>query len=287
MKKNLTEIPIHKLKDRQASGISIHYIDSSSILGRQHIMRAHRDDHYIFIFQQCGTSNLVVDFKEMTIGSNVVLCVLPGQIHFYKSSEGAKGWFLAIDTLLVEKQYRSVFEEEILMLTPVLMRTPGKEHLDACFHSLHEVAKDDISGIRQSVVSNLSGACIGLIAASYLSNEEKHPHSNNRNAVITRQFHALLKTNFKTIKAPSQYAASLNISLSYLNECIKATTGNSVSAGIHQEIILEAKRLLCYTSLTIKEIAYDLGFEDHSYFSRLFSGITGAAPGQFRKTFHE
>src|ERR1700748_1155784 len=110
MTKNASQIPVHKLRDRQSSGISIQYTNSDAIIERQHIMRAHRDDHYMFFFQHCGTSNFVVDFKEMIIGGNVVFCVLPGQVHYFKSSEAAKGWFLAIDTLLVEQQYRNIFE---------------------------------------------------------------------------------------------------------------------------------------------------------------------------------
>lgn len=78
------------------------------------------------------------------------------------------------------------------------------------------------------------------------------------------------------------YAKSLNISTPYLNECVKTATGNSVSYHIQQRVILEAKRLLYHSNKSIKEIAGELGYDDYSYFIRLFVKITGMTPLAFR-----
>ena len=89
------------------------------------------------------------------------------------------------------------------------------------------------------------------------------------------------------MKSPCQYADKLNYSLSYLNESVKSVTGFPISYWIHQQIILEAKRLLYYTDMSVREIAFFLGYEDHTYFSRLFSKVAGMSPGAFRQKFHE
>ena len=60
-----------------------------------------------------------------------------------------------------------------------------------------------------------------------------------------------------------------------------------VSYWIQHELVLEAKRLLYYSDLTVKEVAFALGYDDHAYFSRLFSKVTGMSPGSFRKSTHE
>jgi AraC-like DNA-binding protein len=52
-------------------------------------------------------------------------------------------------------------------------------------------------------------------------------------------------------------------------------------------VVLEAKRLLYYTDMDVKEIAFSLGYEDHTYFSRLFSKVAGIPPGAFRRKFRE
>ena len=89
------------------------------------------------------------------------------------------------------------------------------------------------------------------------------------------------------MKSPGAYAAALNISTSYLNEAVKDTTGLPVSYWIQQEVVIEAKRLLYYTDKTVKEIAYELGFDDHAYFSRLFVKAEGITALTFRKQYRE
>ncbi|MCD8194276.1 MAG: helix-turn-helix domain-containing protein [Tannerellaceae bacterium] len=58
-----------------------------------------------------------------------------------------------------------------------------------------------------------------------------------------------------------------------------------MSDWIQYEIILQAKRLLYYTTMNIKEIAHTLGYEDHAYFTRLFTKVADMSPGQFRKKY--
>jgi AraC family transcriptional activator of pobA len=77
----------------------------------------------------------------------------------------------------------------------------------------------------------------------------------------------------------------LHVSPAYLNECVKTTTGHSVSYWIQQQIILEAKRLLGYSDLSIKEIASGLGYDDYAYFTRLFTKAGGCTPARFRKKY--
>jgi len=100
--------------------------------------------------------------------------------------------------------------------------------------------------------------------------------------MITLEFRQLVTQRFKTMKSPADYAEAMHLSLSYLNEIVKETTGFPVSYWIQQEVILEAKRLLYYSQCSVKEIAFELGYEDHTYFSRLFKKQAGQTPGEFR-----
>lgn len=68
--------------------------------------------------------------------------------------------------------------------------------------------------------------------------------------------------------------------------CAKIT-GFSVSHWIHHEIVLEAKRLLYHSEYSVKEIAHELGYEDHAYFSRLFKEVVRQTPGEFRRRYRE
>jgi AraC-like DNA-binding protein len=91
-----------------------------------------------------------------------------------------------------------------------------------------------------------------------------------------------LERDFLTAKRPTEYAQKLNISTSYLNECVKYTTGHPVSFHLQQRVILEAKRFLYYSEKSVKEIADELGYDDYPYFSRLFTKVTGMSALAFR-----
>jgi AraC-like DNA-binding protein len=108
-----------------------------------------------------------------------------------------------------------------------------------------------------------------------------------RPVLINRQFRKLLSHEFKTRKSPAEYAEALNISLTYLNEVVKKTTGFAVSYWIHMEIVLEAKRLLYHSESSVKEIAYALGYDDPAYFARLFKRMVSVTPGDFRRSYRE
>jgi AraC-like DNA-binding protein len=132
--------------------------------------------------------------------------------------------------------------------------------------------------------SLLIGSCetlIGLVISQYLV-QSKPLDKLSRLEIITKAFKAILEKNFATAKRPGEYAQQLNISTTYLNECIKSTTGYSVSHHIQQRIILEAKRLLYHSDKSVKEIATELGYDDYPYFSRLFTKVTGMTALAFR-----
>lgn len=147
--------------------------------------------------------------------------------------------------------------------------------------------KDESTALNNSIILDLANVFIGIFAEQYAEQKERMQQDKTRSALIAYQFKHLLSENFKTTKSPSQYAQLLNYSPSHLNESVKKVTGFSVSYWIHQQIILEAKRLLYYTDMTVKEIAFFLNYEDHTYFSRLFSKIEGLSPGAFRSKFRK
>jgi AraC family transcriptional activator of pobA len=80
----------------------------------------------------------------------------------------------------------------------------------------------------------------------------------------------------------SAYATQLHISAGHLSEVIKAQTGRPAIKHLHERLVLEARRLLLHTQQPLKEIAYDLGFQDASYFNRFFKREAGLTPADYR-----
>jgi AraC family transcriptional activator of pobA len=97
------------------------------------------------------------------------------------------------------------------------------------------------------------------------------------------EFLMLLESNFNTVTNIDFYAGKLGISSKRLNQILKEKLDKTGTQIIHDRIILEAKRRMIHTDVTIKEIAYDLGFSDRPYFSRFFKKQTGQTPEEFQK----
>ncbi|HKG07645.1 MAG TPA: helix-turn-helix domain-containing protein [Pedobacter sp.] len=278
-----SRIPVHKLTDRSIDGLEIIRFNNAEGMdeGRAPV-GAHRDDHYIFIFQESGESSFMLDFKPLQVSGAAVMCIFPGQVHQAIAPYHVTGWFLALDTMLVAEEYRKVFEQYLLSNDPIMLDDRQRDSLSSCMALLYEKYQHIDGPMNKQIAYSLATSYIGMIASGYLLQAKGQDTGNSRPQQISGQFRSLLLLHFKSVKSPSAYAEMMNISAAYLNEAVKRITGFTVSYLIQHEIILEAKRLLYYTDLSIKEIAFELGFNDHTYFSRLFTATVGCSAGRFR-----
>lgn len=100
---------------------------------------------------------------------------------------------------------------------------------------------------------------------------------------IVREYNYLVESNFKTLHQVSDYALLLNKSPKTLSNVFKKFGHKTPLQIIHERIILEARRLLHYSDLSIKEITYEIGYEDIQTFSRFFKKTEGISPSDFKK----
>jgi AraC-like DNA-binding protein len=100
-----------------------------------------------------------------------------------------------------------------------------------------------------------------------------------------RKFSQLVELHFKRLHTVDDYANLLSLSPKILHKRITKTGTASPNELIKERIILEAKRLLAHTTLSVKEIGYALGYEDPAYFVRLFTNQAATSPADFRKQY--
>lgn len=264
-------IPVYSLDERK--GLIVTQFTGDKVP----VKPAHRDDHYIFIFQEEGRSRLMLDFKEIVLEGCCVLCILPGQVHYGLAVTNTLAWFLAVDPEWINDRLRPLF----------LANTTVKVEQAAIIKRAVLLLSEISETMPAAVIRSMLDACMGMFAAAYEQIATPEHISGSRVNIINRQFKTLLSQSYKTMKSPADYATQLNISTAYLNEAVKAATGFSVSYWIQQDVILEAKRILYYTDNGVKEIAHMLGYDDYAYFSRLFSKVAGLSPMQFREKYRE
>lgn len=107
---------------------------------------------------------------------------------------------------------------------------------------------------------------------------------STRNQKISNQFASLLHAHYQEEKEVSFYADKLMLTPKTLSDILKKETGRSAKQSLDDYIILEAKSLLKQTGMSIKEIVYWLGYEDPSYFTKLFKSKVGLTPLEYRSS---
>jgi len=244
----------------------------------------HRDSHYIFTCMESGHVRMMVDFKMIESKDSTIFCVLPGQVHQGLIMKDVCGWFVAVKAELVPDMVRSFFDESLPEIQPQIIDKSLIKKINTTAGMLHASYTNEMLSSKEGflVVQSLLNAFLGMFTLIYSQKNISSASSENRALQLTRTFRTLVRKNLKTSKSPSEYAEILNITRGYLTEAVREATGKPAQHWIHQEILIEAKRLLVFTSLSVKEIAYELGYSDHTYFSRLFSKLEDQSPSEFR-----
>lgn len=237
---------------------------------------AHRDDYYMVVLLTEGSATVEVDYERKVLTPGDILIVSPWQVHNKPEDETwqADGWMLAFSPEILSEAETRTIEEYSISSTPF---NPGKNIVEdmATLCSMLERYESDVA-----VTVTLASAIKSLVLSSLGSSAGKAP---GRYRAITLRLQKLLDTHLKVKKSPAAYASMLNISEVYLNEAVKGATGLSVGAYIRSRVMLQARRQLSYTSLTSKEIAYNLGYDDYAFFSKLFRKCVGKSPSEYRK----
>lgn len=284
----MSKIPVHILKERTNLGFHLKQLKQGEIItDHAEILNAHRDDHYNFFIQENGSDVMMVDFNEVRLTGSQLFYILPSQVHHRVFKEALAGWFIAVDTAMITAECRNVFEGNLLLQQPFTLTEEQNRQCRNLLMLIHEKYSQTDDDLFQ--ISSLHALLQSFLAtaAGYYQGFSGISVKASRLTQLTSQFKSLLTDNLRLNKSPSDYAAMLNVTEAYLSEALKKTTGFPVSYWIHQEVMMEAKRLLFYGQQTVKEIAHYLGYSDHSYFSRLFRKVTGLSAIAFREQYRK
>lgn len=282
-----TTQPIFSLSELGPAGIHTLPVDSAQLSSAVHAATAipHRHDHYSCFLIEQGSLDLVVDFTPVHLPAASLLVSYPGQVHQTVAANVCRGWGLVADAKLVGQHARHSIEQLLSNVALLYLSEVELTWFQHVFQALHQAGSAPVSPLFQAeVLQGLLNACLGRAAALL----EAQPHQpsaahSQRGLVLTKQFRQLLQQHYLTCKKPADYADKLHLTVSYLNDTVKAVTGFSVSHFIQQQVLAEAQRLLFHTALSIKEVASQLGYDDYKYFIRLFTKGTGVSPTLFRR----
>lgn len=257
-----------------------------SLKGRNIFDQPHKHDFYLVFFVENGSGLHDVDFTQYIVADYQVYFVRPGQIHNWSLDKNTTGFQLMLSnevvTIFSNLSQFSFFQPSAtscLTLTPKEFEEFKKQLLEI---ELLLPQKDLVTN--EIVVLRLH-LLLKLLEQDYLFQFPEKDIVIRPEKAIQKFIH-LIETHFYEESSVKFYADQLNITSNYLNILSQRHLKMSAGDFINNRIMLEAKRLLVSTSLSMKEIAYHLGFNDNGYFSKAFKKSVGKTPSDFRESYN-
>jgi len=281
MRKDYNNIPINSMTDDCQQGIAVDRIS----LEKNHFTHSHRDEGHTFHIVEKGSVHIEIDFKKYEISAPSVVYMHPDQVHRILYFENITICSLSIKDENLNADYLK-FLEEITPSKPLQLNDDNNAIIFDVFSICLNFSLQKNNRLHYPLLKDSCNTLVAFLLSQFLA-QNKSDANPTRFEIIAKAFKRLLEKNYCTSKRPLEYADKLNISTSYLNECVKNTTGFSVSKHIQDRTILEAKRLLYHSDKSVKEISFQLGYEDYPYFSRIFTKATGMSALAFRRKNHE
>lgn len=255
----------------------------------QNLQRPHRHSFYHLVLFTRGKGTHTIDFEKFTVSPFQVYFMIPGQVHSWHFESAVDGYIVHFNetlftTFLQNGRYLDRFpffqgnaRESVCNLPPDLH---GKAT------ALFETMLGELAGAREQ---NLDLIRLKLLEFFVLV-ERGYASKARRNVApqkltLLRSYQHLIDQQFRTIKLPKEYAELLYVTPNHLNALCVDLVGKTAGELIKDRVLLEAKRLLTSADMSVAEIAYDLNFQDNSYFNRFFKKNEGLTPEQFRKQF--
>lgn len=239
----------------------------------------HRTPYYFLLFMVEGFSRHGVDLQQFEVKDNELLFILPHQIHQLPSTKQGTDYFkLGFDEnclALLPKQYPFLINP--LNQQKLKPTTASAIRLKSIFGMLLELLRE-IDTNPDLILAHLN-SLLTEINEVYFSTQEK-PADNRLSKYI--QFKLFVESHATNHPTVIDIAQELGLNTNSLYSLVKNYSGLSPKEFVTSRIILEAKRRLYYSdSSSIKELAYDLGFNDPEYFARLFKKETGKTIAMF------
>jgi len=245
----------------------------------------HNLHQFLFIIE--GGGQALIEGQEYQMTENMVLGIPPSSVHGFHFMPNTKGWVLSIPVIYLQ----NLLENDLLLLEHISQiiicycdGESSQEEIQYLFNSIKKGhgAMDPSNGLTLRCLATLLITKIVKLLPPQVGVQGE---ATSQKQIILRNFQNLINIKFKERFSVADYARELSMTPTHLNRICRGILNISASELIHERSLLEAKRLLIYTSVTIAEVAYQLGFNDPAHFSKFFRNKSHQKPSDFRKKF--
>lgn len=291
MQNKKTEIPVYGLdsfakNERNTVSFQVNVFDVNRNFKVEYPHRHH--DFYEVLFLTNGTGIHTIDFQDYEIKANSIFFLSPGQIHDLQLSTDVEGYIFLFSSAFYHfnktdpfKLFELPFFYNLGKENPpiYLKNETDKTIITNYFQNSITESKQNLAESEEVIRALLDLLLIHCKRIYPIQNQED---SNVKGKILVKRFKQIIEQKCRESLSIKQYAELLKITPNHLSETVKSITGRTSTDLINDRMILEIKRMLTHTSLTISEIAFQLNFSDQSYFSKYFKKLVGVSPGEWR-----
>ncbi|MCK8494665.1 helix-turn-helix transcriptional regulator [Spirosoma sp. RP8] len=244
----------------------------------------HRKDYYLLVFARRGDSRHWVDMTPYLTKDNTFYVFAPNQLIVKEEPKPMWGTAVAFTSEFLTLQESASLRKLPLLQNPQNAHELRLSNEDVLFMEdiLEKIQVEYTrpSEWQQRMITAYLTVLLTYLSRLYTRQYESDSFSNDK--LLLKKYQAAIEEHFRELHQVSDYAALLHVSAGYLSEVMKAQSGQPAISHIHERLVLEARRMLFHTQHSLKEIAFDLGFSDASYFSRFFKRETDLTPAEYR-----
>lgn len=253
----------------------------------------HRHEHYE-LFWLHGPAEHFNDFEHFRLPAErpSFILVSPGQLHRWEGSDDIRGTLISFTTAFFDgreappsRLLRMGFVNR--MAYPPVLTADAELEKDAtplvkrCELEFAHRGEQWADALRYSLRLLL------LLAERAWQRQQPEPPEAGRSRELLQRFQAEVENRFREQLSIAAYAKLLGVSAGHLNDIVRQLTARTAGELVQSRELLESKRLLMHSELSVSEIAYHLGYKDPSYFARVFRKATAQSPADFRGTIRE
>ncbi len=276
----------------EAIGLGIDIITLENISANKNIYKPdpskpHQLKFYNLIFFTEGQGNHFVDFNWYPVQKDSIVYVTKDQINAFDCSSGMKGFCLIFTESFLVKTLAhlpkdfvfQVFNQQLF--SPVLHLKTYSDIFEYLLLFKNEFEQNKSSN-KGSILSSLF--VIILVKAQGIRKDHSQSYTDTSKTRLFINFITLLEGHFTQSRSALFYAEKLHLSYKHLNTICKDLINKTAKTVIDDFIVLQAKRSLINTHIKSTQLAYTLGFEDATNFTKYFRKNTGLTPKEFRNS---
>ncbi len=249
-------------------------------------IRVHRHHGLMqWLYLRSGQARAALDGRYHDLPPGCVVAVPQMCVHGFQFAPDAQGYVVTLGYPLIGRLGQSLPGVVHLPEQPRVLTLDAADHerLDAAFgwlHAEYQSKQEHRNGLIEAMLTGILVWLSRQLAVEAGAGAAQAPDRARRHFAA---FGDLIETHYRKPWSVAEYAAHIGVTPAHLNVLCRDIVGQSALSLIHQRRLLEAKRMLVYTSMTISNVADALGFNDPAYFTRFFSRLAGVSPREFRQ----